>query len=193
MTADLEQDPIEKEQPEQETTQVEEAEDRWSAILTDVHERHKSTQPWYQRLGITLGWSAGIGLSTGLVALLLLVIVNLFTKERLLTARNASDWLFWGAALLLLSGLVAPTETGEEEENSNTSRSGNRTRAASTRRATSSRASNADDKKPVRTFEERQSRAMHKRLMRVYNPWRWRLWLSALFCFSLSVLMGVLS
>jgi len=191
MTSNLERDPIENEQPEQETNEAEKTDDRWSAILADVHDQHKPTQPWYQRLGINLAWSAGIGFSTGIVVLLLLVIVNLFTKTKLLTARNASDWLFWGSALLLLFGLVAPTETGEEE-NSNTSRSSTRTRAASTRRATSRQVSSADDKKPVRTFEERQARAMRKRLLRVYNPWRWRLWLSAVFCFSLSVLMGVL-
>jgi len=188
MSSDLERDPTQNEQTEQGTTELG---DRWSAVLAEVHESHKSTQPWYLRLGITLAWSAGIGFSTGIVILLVLVIVNLFTKEKLLTARNASDWLFYGSVLLLLAGLVAPTATGEEDD-SNTPRSGARTGTASTQRATSRQGANVDDKKPVRTFEERQARAMRKRLLQVYNPWRWRLWLSWAFCFGLCMLIGVL-
>ena len=189
MSSDLEQDPTENEQAEQGTTELG---DRWSTILAEVHESHKSTQPWYQRLGITLAWSAGIGFSMAIVVLLLLVIVNLFTKENLLTARDASNWLFYGSALLLLAGLVAPTATGEEDD-SNTSRSDARTEAASTQRPSGRQGANVDDRKLVRTFEERQARAMRKRLLQVYNPWRWRLWLSFAFCFSLSMLVWVLS
>jgi hypothetical protein len=188
MTSDLERVPTENEQPKQEPP---EGEDRWSAILADVHEKHRSTQPWYLRLGITLAWSAGIGISMGLITLLLLVIANLFTKEKVLTARNASDWIFWASALLLFSGLLAPTSSGEEE-NSSSPRQGSTKRPAITQRAASGQGSNSEGK-PVRTFEERQARSMRKRLMQVYNPWRWRLWLSSVFCFSLSVLMGVLS
>ena len=33
-------------------------------------------------------------------------------------------------------------------------------------------------------------RAVRRRLRRVYNPWQWRLWTSAIISFGLTVLVG---
>jgi len=41
--------------------------------------------------------------------------------------------------------------------------------------------------------EDRQSRAIRRRIRSVYDPWRWRFWGAALFTFGLSVLIGLLS
>ena len=43
------------------------------------------------------------------------------------------------------------------------------------------------------TAEERRSRAMERRLRRIYDPWRWRIWGGAALAFGLAILFGALS
>jgi hypothetical protein len=141
---------------------------RWGQILEEFTEDQRSDRPWIQRAGIYLVWAIGFALAAGVVVTLLLLIIDLFAKGRLFTARNLSDWTFWAAALLMVVGLVAPS-AGDVDQ------------LTSRQKRESARA------------EDRQSRAIRRRIRSVYDPWRWRFWGSALFTFGLSVLIGLFS
>ncbi len=182
MASDIERRPVEQGPPEEE-----QPEERWSNILKEVHEASKTGLPWYHQVGIFVAWAAGIGLGMGIVTLLLLLIADLFAAGRLFTGRNASDWLFWASALLLFSGLLAPSTSDSTEPIDP-----RRPKSATSRTSSAQRAAQSEPPS-ARSFEERQARAVRKRLLRVYNPWRWRLWASSVVCFSLSVLAGMLA
>jgi len=141
---------------------------RWGQILEEFTDEQKSDRPWIQRAGIYLVWAIGFALAAGVVVAIVLLIMDLFAKARLFTARNLSDWIFWAAALLMVVGLVAPS-------------AGDAGQLTSRQKRESARA------------EDRQSRAIRRRIRSVYDPWRWRFWGAALFTFGLSVLIGLLS
>lgn len=182
-------------------------EDRWSTVLRQVDEAHQTKQPWHQRVGIFLAWSAGIGLAAGLVTLLLLLIVDLFTPGPVFSPRAASDWLFWASTLLLFGGLFAPSATdmartakerqGWKERHtpkpaeSSASRYAQIGRIASGAERTEPEPEEPEPEEDLEPVEDRRVDAVRRRLMRVYNPWRWRLWASAIFCFFLSILFGI--
>ena len=173
------------------TANVPEQEDRWSDILHEVHDASKTGRRWYQEIGLFVAWSFGIGASVALVTFILLLIVNLFTSERLLSGHTPSNWLFWASALLLFSGLLAPSASEMADSTQKRNERKKKTNFAVTRRtlnATQTSNSSAEDQ---RSSTERRSEAVRKRLMRVYNPWRWRLWASALVCFGFSGLAGL--
>ncbi len=41
--------------------------------------------------------------------------------------------------------------------------------------------------------EGRTTRALRRKIRRVYDPWRWRLWAAALLAFGISALVGLLA
>lgn len=47
-----------------------------------------------------------------------------------------------------------------------------------------------EDEDSVSSREDRLTRSVRKRLERMYNPWRWRLWAAAAITFGLSALVG---
>jgi hypothetical protein len=141
-------------------------EERWSTVLEQVHEEHQDKGPWWQRIGIFFAWAGGFAGAATVAAALLLLIVDLFSAGRLFTVRTLSDWMFWVAAFLMFGGLLAPSATELEK-------------------ATSKREKSKND------GESRLTRSVRKRIRRVYNPWRWRLWASAVLAFGLSVLAGL--
>jgi hypothetical protein len=169
-------------------TGSEDGDERWSSVLQQVHEGARTGRPWYQEVGIFFAWAAGIAVGTGVAALLILLLVDLFSTGRLFTARSASDWLFWAASLLLFSGLLAPS-AADVKDSSSTRQTGGAQRSSATQRSARIESSESSS---TRSPAERRAQAVRKRLLRVYNPWRWRLWASAFFCFGLSVLAGLL-
>jgi hypothetical protein len=165
--------------------------ERWSGVLNEVHDEMQTDKPWYVQVGIFCAWAAGIAVVAAIVAMLILGIVDLFSAGRVFTARSASDWLFWTAALLLFAGLLAPsaTEFGQSAAN----RQSDRPNAPSaTQRADGSQQAAPAEGEQTKSSDERRRDALRKRMLRVYNPWRWRLWVSALVEFALSVLTGLL-
>ena len=162
----------------------------WSAILRQVDESSQSEGPWYKKLGVLLAWSAGIALGVGIATILILAIVDLFSPARMLNARTMSDWLFYAAALVLFSGLLAPTAQ-DMERSTRERQQKDRFRASSSQRASTVRQEAEDRRSLMDRLDERRERAVRRRLMRVYNPWQWRLWLSAILCFGLAILAGV--
>ena len=176
--------------------------ERWSDILGQVHGETQTGRPWYLQVGIFGAWAAGIALAAGIATAVLLLIVDLFSAGRLFTARSLSDWLFWASALLLFAGLLSPSAS---DINKPTKRPGGMKRSFTAQRSSSTRRSSATQRssttqralepkeQPAAAPEERRLRAVRKRLMRVYDPWRWRLWGSSLFSFAFSVLAGLLA
>jgi hypothetical protein len=151
-------------------------------VLQEIQEERQTGEPWQRRILAFLAWSAGVAAVTAAALTLLLLIIELVSAGRQFSARALSDWLFWGSALLLLAGLLAPSAS--EIQDSSSQRSLRGRQASATQRSSA-------EKKPARSFQERRERAVRRRLMRVYNPWRWRLWTSALFCFGLSMFAGL--
>ena len=168
-------------------------EGHWSDVLQEVHDASRTGRKWYQEAGVFLAWAFGIGTSVALITFFLLVIANLFTAEPLLSGYAPSNWLFWAAALLLFSGLLAPSASDLAESTQKRSdRQKKKTNFAVTRRTTTSTQTADTSMEDARSAAERRSDAVRKRLMRVYNPWRWRLWASALVCFGFSGLAGLI-
>jgi len=169
-----------------------EREEHWSGVLREVHDEMQTGRPWYVQVGLFFAWSAGIAVGAAIVAILILGIVDLFSAGRVFNVRTASDWLFWTAALLLFSGLLAPSASEFGQTTGN-----RRTRQPNvpfaTQRASARPQTDPEEQASTRSPDERRRDALRKRMLRVYNPWRWRLWASALFCFGLSVLTGVLA
>lgn len=144
-----------------------ESEGRWGSILKQVADEQPN-DPWYVKLGVSLVWAAGIALAVCLAAALFLGIRALLSAKVQYTFRNLSDHIFWAAALLMIVGMFSPS-------------------AAELDRA-------RDKKKrpdPPQTAEERRARSMERRLRRVYDPWRWRIWGGAALTFGLAILSGV--
>lgn len=172
------------------------SEERWSGILKQVHEETQTGRTWYLQIGIFCAWAAGIALATGIVTVVLLLIVDLFSAGRLFTARSISDWLFWTSALLLFAGLLSPSASDINKPTKTPGgmrRSFTSQRSSSTQRSSATQRASQPEEQPTAAPEERRLRAVRKRLMRVYDPWRWRLWASSLLSFGLSVLAGLLA
>ncbi|MBL7198685.1 MAG: hypothetical protein ISS56_00905 [Anaerolineae bacterium] len=141
---------------------------RWSRVLEEVDEEYNTGNPWWKEVGIFFAWAGGFAGAAGVVVAVLLLIADLFSAERLFTGRSLSDWTFWSATILMLIGLIAPASTDVNK-------------------------STGKNKQREEQGEDRMTRTVRKRLRRVYDPWRWRLWGSALLAFGLSILFGILA
>jgi hypothetical protein len=161
--------PGDKTPPAQETSQGEDK--RWTNVLEEVIDERETGRPWWFNFGISLAWAAGIALGAALVATLVLAIVELFKEGRQFTLRTLSDYIFWASALLLLVGFLSPASANLEGITGKKSKDVARPDAQ----------------------EGRGARMMRQRMRRIYDPWRWRLWGAALFCFGLSALVGLAS
>jgi hypothetical protein len=140
---------------------------RWGQVLEEVVEEQGERKPWWLNVGIFLAWAAGIAVAAALVATIVLGIVELFSAGQQFTARKLSDWIFWTAAILMVFGLVAPSASD------------------------ASRSSGNDKKKQPVAQESKTTQAMRKRIQKVYDPWRWRIWGAAILCFGIAVLVGI--
>jgi hypothetical protein len=142
---------------------------RWASVLEKVVQEQQLTDPWYVRLGVSLVWAVGIALAAAIVAALVLGIRSLFSADLRFSLRNLSDHIFWGAALLMIGGMVSPSVAEL-----------NRVR---TRRK---------DPQGTRTLDERRTQALERRMRQMYDPWRWRIWGGAALTFGLAILTGLL-
>ena len=139
---------------------------RFGQILEQVA-GEQADQPWWLKLGISALWAVGIALATGLVTTIIWAVITLISPNRQFTLRALSDAIFWAAALLMLGGLVAPSTSdlqGDKDKNKRRER--------------------------PKSLEERRERAMERRIKRVYDPWRWRVWGAAALTFGLAILTG---
>jgi hypothetical protein len=144
-------------------------EKRWLNVLEEVVEEQETGRSWWQNVGIFIAWAAGFAVAVALAATLILGIVELFKGGRQFTARTLSDYIFWASALLMIVGFLSPTSAGLEEV-----------------------IGKKGSKKPdVR--EGRPTQMLRRRMRRMYDPWRWRLWLGAVLCFGLSALVGLVA
>jgi hypothetical protein len=141
-------------------------EQRWGNVLEKVVNEQDSGDPWYVKLGVSLVWSAGIALAAGVVAVLVLGVRALVSANVQFTFSQLSDHMFWTAALLMLAGMFSPSAADLDP-------------------------SKSKKQERPRTPEERRSRALERRLRRVYDPWRWRIWGGAALTFGLAVLSGL--
>jgi hypothetical protein len=171
--------------------------ERWSSVLQDVHREHQPDMPWYHQVGLFFAWSGGIALAVDVVAILVLLVVALVSTVQF-TAFEMSNWLFWASCVLLFAGLFVPSaselqETAEDRQIRSNRPSFTARRSSTTQRASGTQRASDDDRAPIVSLEERRLQALRKRLRRVYNPWRWRLWASAGISFALTVLIGSLA
>ena len=151
--------------------QDQEAEEmRWSHVLAQVNEEYRMEGPWWRRLGTFAAWSGGIAGATAVLVSLLVLIVDLFAAERLFSALNISNWIFWASALLMGVGMLSPV--AGEIENLPGQQGGSK-----------------DEKQEEK--KDKDIKKTRKRIRRVYNPWRWRFWAAALLAFGLSILAGL--
>ena len=160
---------VEDRSPQKQTDEVPVGEQRWGSILEKVVDEQESEDPWYVKLGITLIWSAGIALAVGVVAVLILGLRALLSANLQFTFRNLSDHVFWAAALLMIAGMFSPSAADLER----------------------SRGKKKNQER--RSLEERRTQALERRMRRVYDPWRWRIWGGAALTFVLAMLSGLLS
>jgi len=144
------------------------SQDRWGNVLQKVV-NEQSDDPWYVKLGISLVWSVGIALAVGLIATLILAVRALLSANVQFDFRSLSDHIFWAAALLMVGGMVSPSAADVDRSQD--------------KRKTQER----------RSPEERRSQALERRVRRVYDPWRWRIWGGAAFTFALAMLSGLLA
>jgi hypothetical protein len=154
----------------EQTSDKDQQDRRWSSVLAEANQEHQPQDLWYRAAGVSLAWAGGLAGAAAVLATIVLLIADLFSAERLFTARNLSDWMFWAAALLMVLGLIVPSITDAEGS-----------------------FGKVGEDKDEQEGESRLSRTLRRRLRRVYNPWRWRLWASAAFAFVLSVITGLLS
>jgi hypothetical protein len=154
---------------EQTPDDIPESEKRWGHVLQKVVAEQQTNDPWYVKLGISLAWSAGIALAAGIVATLVLAIRALLSAEIQFGLEPLSNHTFWAAALLMVAGMFSPSAADLE-------RSRNKKK----------------EQDGPRTMAERRARALERRLRRVYDPWRWRVWGGAALTFGLTVLFGLL-
>lgn len=140
---------------------------RWLDVLEEVVEERETGRPWWKRLGLFLAWAAGFALAAGLAATVVLGIIELFKGGRQFTLRTLSDYIFWTSALLMIVGFLSPASGSLEG-------------------VTNKKDSNQPD-----VQEGRSARLLQKRMRRMYDPWRWRLWAGAILAFALSALVGL--
>jgi hypothetical protein len=173
------------------SAQDQDREERWSNVLQEVHESSRTGRRWYEELGLLAAWAAGIGTGAALVTMILLLIVDLFSPQRLLNGRTMSDWLFWASALLLFSGLLAPSATDLRDSTQKRNQQKKKKTNFAVTRSVSSQSNTTTE--PAISAEEKRTEAVRRRLQRVYNPWRWRIWASALVSFGFSMLAGLIA
>jgi cytochrome c biogenesis protein CcdA len=161
----MERSPDEKALPEGIAPQ--DGEKRWLNVLEEVVEEQETGRPWWQEVGVFLAWAAGFAVTAALAATLVLGILELFKSGRQFTVRTLSDYVFWSAALLMIVGFLAPSSGGMD---------------AITGKKT---------KTEVDAQEARSTRMLRQRMRRMYDPWRWRLWASAVLAFAISALVGL--
>jgi hypothetical protein len=142
--------------------------ERWGSILERVISEVQSDDPWHVRLRVSLIWAAGIALAAVLVATLVWGVRALFAHD-LFTFGDLSNHIFWASALLMVGGMFAPSASEMDR----------------------SRDSKKRQDRP-RSMEDRRTQRMERRLRRVYDPWRWRVWGGAGLAFVLTVLIGLL-
>ncbi len=150
--------------------------------MMEQQENQEQPRPaWGKRVGEFFAWSGGFAGTAVIAALLILLIADLFSAKRLFTFRGASDATFWAASLVLLAGLLAPSSSDLESLN---------------RRPGQSKS--PADSQPYQggggwltRMDERAARLRQRRIQRVYNPWRWRLWFASLLTMGISVLLGL--
>jgi hypothetical protein len=162
--------------------------EQWSSVLQDVHKEHQPGMPWYRQVGLFFAWSGGIALAADAAVILVLLVVALVSTVQF-TAFEVSNWLFWTSCVLLFAGLFAPSAS-ELQETAEDRQARSSRHSSTTRRSSTTQRASDDDRAPVVSVQDRRLRAMHRRLRRVYNPWRWRLWASAGISFALTVLIG---
>lgn len=135
-------------------------------------------ETFWHKTGVFFAWAGGFA-GVGVVATtLLLLIVSIFNPTNFDNFfYHLSNWCFWMSSLLMFGGLLVPTEIPSDE--------------ADKRRSATGKAQ-ADDL-TMDKWELRRQRAMERRIARVYNPWRWRLWMAALIALGITVLFGQLA
>ncbi len=143
-------------------------------------------QTFWHKTGIFFAWAGGFAGAGILATTLLFLIVSIFQPSNFQNFfYHLSNWCFWMSALLLLGGLIAPTEgaTDDDDDDGRSQPATNRTDQ-----------DKADKPTPTMDrFEARRRRAMDRRIARVYNPWRWRLWMAAVIAFAVTALLGMLA
>jgi hypothetical protein len=142
---------------------------RQVSVLERVISEVQSDDPWHVRLRVSLIWAAGIALTAALVATLIWGVRALFAHE-LFTFGDLSNHLFWASALLMIGGMFAPSASELERARDPKKR---------------------QDRSP-RSMDDRRTQRLERRLRRVYDPWRWRVWGGAALSFALTVLVGLL-
>jgi hypothetical protein len=142
-------------------------EKRWINVLEEVVEEQDRGLEWWQKLGTFLAWAAGFAMAAALVATLILALVELFKAGRQFDATTLSNYLFWASALLMLAGFLTPTSGNLEGVRGK------------------------KDKSAPALQESRSTRVLRNRMRRMYDPWRWRLWASALLAFGITMLVGL--
>jgi hypothetical protein len=140
---------------------------RWLDVLEEVVEERQTGRPWWYKVGLFLAWAAGFALTAGLAATVVLALVELFKGGRQFTGRTLSDYIFWASALLMLVGFLTPASTGLQETKGK------------------------QQKEKDAPREGRSTTILRKRMRRMYDPWRWRIWAGAALCFGLSALVGL--
>ena len=139
-----------------------------SQLLEEVEQEHETGLPWWKNVGIFIAWAGGLAGAAAVVTAVLLLIVDLFSANRLFTFRSLSDWVFWATALLAVFGLLAPSSTDLA-------------------------AGSGRKKQDASRDEDRTTRSIRRRLRKVYDPWRWRLWAAAVIEFGISALIALFS
>ena len=142
--------------------------ERWGSVLERVVSEVQSDDPWHVRLRVSLIWAAGIALAAALVATLVWGVRSLFVHD-LFTFGDLSNHLFWAAALLMIGGMFAPSASELDR----------------------GRDAKKGQDRP-RSMEGRRTQRLERRLRRIYDPWRWRVWGGAGLAFVLTVLIGLL-
>jgi hypothetical protein len=177
--------------------------ERWSQVLSEVERERNTGNPWWKNVGIFLAWAAGFAAAAGIIVVVLVLIVSLLSPGMAFSGRTVSDWMFWAAALLMVFGLLSPSAADAEKQvnsrrqgrkNSSQRRaSGVQRRASATQRQSSTQRASPDQNQAQeqQPQPDRMSESLRRRLRRVYDPWRWRLWGGALLTFGLSMLAGL--
>jgi hypothetical protein len=184
--------------------------ERWSQVLSEVEGERNTGNPWWKNAGIFLAWAAGFAAAAGIIVVVFVLIVSLLSPGMAFSARTVSDWMFWAAALLMVFGLLSPSAADAEKQVSSRrqgrrnssqrrtsgaqrSASGVQRRASATQRQSSTQRASSDQNQAQeqQSQPDRMSESLRRRLRRVYDPWRWRLWGGALLTFGLSMLAGL--
>ena len=146
-------------------------------------ENTEQKQTFWLKVGVFFAWAGGFAGSGVVVTTLLLLVVSIFKPTNFDNFfYHLSNWCFWMSSLLMFGGLLVPTEGTAAE-------AGDKRRSATGQAQTV-----ADDRtSTLDKWEARRQKAIDRRIARVYNPWRWRLWAAALIAFGITVLFGLLA